>query len=395
MKRTTGPTTGRSGRGRRLRVLAATLALVAVAAAVVGVVVGGRDDDGVGLRLLPTGSSPAGPAESVAWWSPVRGEPLGVAVADDDVAVTALDEVRLLDAADGRIRWKAEFPGVRRYRPAVGADRVAATSETELLVLDRATGRRIAAVPFDGPGPAAVVAGGPGRAVVVAGSEDGGFLAVDAATGDRLWSVAHPGQVTVAPRGDAGVVVASWHDHSGATLRAFDATSGRLRWETVLGPMAGAPLLVSGIVVVTDGEGIHTAFVRALELGDGLERWRVPLPGWWDDELEAAAEPPSAYLLDGLGTVVALDLRSGELQWRRETGRPLVSGRVALTPDAVVFASYDDELMVLDRATGHVRATEPQRGVPVDVAGRGSRGSHGLVVALRLAVPSRVEARSP
>jgi hypothetical protein len=66
-----------------------------------------------------------------------------------------------------------------------------------------------------------------------------------------------------------------------------------------------------------------------------------------------------------------------------------VSARLALAPEAVVFASYDDELMVLDRVDGRLRAVEPQRGVPVDVATARGR----LVVALRLALPSRVEAR--
>jgi outer membrane protein assembly factor BamB len=183
--------------------------------------------------------------------------------------------------------------------------------------------------------------------------------------------------------------VVSWHDGTGATVRAFDARTGTLRWETPAGVMGSAPVLAPGTVLFAEGEGVHAARVRALDLRTGQERWQVPLAGWWDDELEAAVDPTTAYLLDGMGTVVALDLETGAVRWRRETGRPLVDGRVVLTPDGVVFASYDDELLVIDRETGRLRAVEPQRGVPVDIAAAGDR----LVVALRLGAPSRVEAR--
>ena len=362
--------------------VAALLVLVAV----VGIGSGG--DPRVRVRFLPH-PPPAAPSADLAWWEPVHGEPLGVAVDGDDVAAAALDEVRLVDGATGRTRWKASVPGVRRYRPALGLGRVAATSETELVLLDRADGSRIATVPFAGPGPAAVLASaGPGG-VVVAGSEAGQVIAVDARDGAVRWSATYPGEVTVAPRGDATTVVASWHEGSAATLRAFDATTGTLRWETPLGRVAGPPALVGDAVVVAHGEGIHSAVVRSLDLATGQARWQVPLPGWWDGGIEAAIGAGTVYLLDGMGTVVALDPATGTVRWRQETGRPLVVARLALTPGAVVFASYDSELMVLDRADGRLRSAEPQPGVVIDLATIPGR----LVTALRLAAPSRVEAR--
>jgi len=381
---------GAARRRIRSRVLVAFVAagFVALLALVAGLGLGADGDHGLRVRFAPN-PPPAAPAADLAWWEPVHGEPLGVAVDGDDVAVDALDEVRLVDGATGRTRWKATVPGVRRYRPAVGGDRVAATSETELVVLDRADGARIAAVPYAGPGPAAILpAAGPGG-VVIAGSEAGQVVAVDARDGAVLWSVSYPGMVTVAPRGDATTVVASWHEGPGATLRAFDPTTGALRWEAPLGLVAGPPVLSGDAVIVADGEGIHSAFVRSLDLATGRPRWQVPLPGWWEDEIEAAVGPGTVYLLDGMGTVVALDPATGTVRWRQETGRPLVDARLTLTPGAVVFASYDDELMVLDRADGHLRSAEPQPGVVIDVAAISGR----LLTALRLASPSRVEAR--
>ena len=369
-----------------LLVVGATLLVVLGVGAVL--VAGGEDAVHTGVRFVPQ-PPPATPGDDLAWWAPVHGEPLGVAVDGPDVAAAALDEVRLLDLDGGRTRWKAPVPGVRRYRPALAVDRVVATGETEMVVLDRSDGARVAAVPFVGPGPSALVTTPGGRRVALAGSETGQLLAADAGDGTVLWTAEHPGEIATAPRIVGSTVVAVWHEVGGSTLRALDAESGAPRWETPLGVVAGAPAVADGLVVVAHGEGIHAAAVHGIDAATGAERWQTPLAGWWDVALEPATGGGRVYLLDGMGTVVALDPASGAVAWHTETGRPLVDGHLALTPDAVVFASYEDELMVLDRADGRLRAAEPQRGVPVDVAAAADR----LVVALRLASPSRVEAR--
>lgn len=367
---------------------------IAGVALVVGVIVvgvaltRGGGDPASRFRFVPR-PPPAAPGDDLDWWAPVHGEPLGVATDGREVAATALDEVRLLAAGDGRARWKAAVVGVRRYRPALGPDRVVATGEAELVVLDRADGARIAAVPFAGPGPASLVTTSTGRSVALAGSETGQLLAVDADRGVVLWSVDHPGEIATAPRTSGDTVLAVWHEPQRSTLRAFDAETGTIRWESPLGVVAGAPAVADGVVVVAHGEGIHSAVVHGLDAATGAERWQRALPGWWDVALEPAVGGGTAYLLDGMGTVVAVDPVTGAVRWRTETGRPLVDGRMALTDRAVMFASYDDELMVLDRADGRLRSAAPQPGVPVDLAATPDR----LVVALRLANPSRVEAR--
>jgi outer membrane protein assembly factor BamB len=387
-------------RHRRPRRAARVLAAVATVLALAGgalVVLAVTDEPGepgepiAGVQFLPDRADRT-PAGDVSWWAPVHGEPLGVAVDGPDVAAAALDEVRLIDRGGGRTRWKTTVRGVRRYRPALAGDRVAATGETALVLLERGDGRAVAAVPFAGPGPVTLLDGPGGRRLAVAGSEYGQLLVVDAADGAVLWTVTHPGEIPVAARGDGTTVVAGWHDDAGATLRAFDLATGAPRWERPLGPVAGSPLVAGSTVVVVHGEGIHSAAARGIDLATGAERWQTPLPGWWDGALEPAGDrtdPATVYLLDGMGSVVALDPGTGAIRWRQDTGRPLVDGRLTLTPDRVLFASYDDELMVVDRADGRLRSAEVQSGVPIDVAGAGDR----VVVALRLATPSRVEAR--
>lgn len=380
---------------RRVRRGRLVLAVVAVSACAVTVslaphaverVLGG-DPDPSTVRLAPVRPVRPGPANQIQWWTPVRGEPLGIAVDGTDVAAAALDEVRLLDGTDGSTRWKARFTGIRRYRPAIAGDRIAATSEAELALFDRSDGRRIATVPFDGPGPCAFLPG-PSGPLAVAGSESGALLAVDAASGASRWSVQYPGSVTIAPKSQGGVAIASWHRDDGATVRALDLADGSLRWQVDLGPVSGAVGVGAGLVFVVGGAGVHSAVVRGLDPTTGGATWTTPLPGWFDDELDPAVDGSTVYLVDGIGTVFALDAATGALRWRQETGRTVTDRGVVVTGGAVVFPSYDDELVVLDRATGRLRSARVQRGVPVDLAA----APDGLVVALRLAAPSRIEA---
>lgn len=377
---------------RRRRVLVGAVGVMALAlAGGLGFTVLHRDGErGVGdLVFRSPRTALAGPPPAVAWWSPVRGEPLGVAADGTDVVAAALEEVRLLDGRSGTQHWRAVVPGIRTYRPAIDGPWVAVTTETEVVVLDRASGRRRAAVPFPGPGPVALTRDRQGRPLVVAGSVSGTILAVDASDGSPRWSVQYPGAVTVAPRSDGDVVVAAWEAGKTTTARALDTGSGALRWEVGVGEIAAAPVLAGGVVVVAGGDTVHTGTARALDPATGQERWRVPLAGFFDDAIESAADDHTCYLVDGLGTVTALDLRSGAVLWQRATGRSVVGRRAVLTATSVVFPTFADELVVLDRETGAVRSADLQPGVPIDV----TPGAGRLIVALRLGSPSRIEAR--
>lgn len=349
-------------RARAVIAVTAAIGVLVALVALVGTGLGSGADPRSRVRFA-AGWPPVAPAADLAWWEPVPGEPIGLTIDDGDVAVAALDEVRLVDGTTGRTRWTAAVPGVRRYRPALGADRVAATTETELVVLDRDDGARVATVAFPGPGPAAVLASaGPGG-VVVAGSETGRISAVDARDGVLQWSAAYPGMVTVAPRGDATTVVAAWHGGPDAMLRAFDVRTGVVRWQVPLGPVAGPPLLVGDAVVVASGAGIHAAVVQSLDLATGRSRRVMPLAGWWEEEIDGTADPSTVYLLDGMGTVVALDPASGALRWRRETDRPLTGSSLTCT-NAAHMAS-DLRLLLASSRDGSPRF-RTSRGLSAD-----------------------------
>jgi outer membrane protein assembly factor BamB len=354
-----------TGRAR----IAAVLAVVLAGALAGAVAACGGGPSGPGPDRRPARApraAPPGPASDLAWWSPVNGEPVGLALDDDAVAVAALDEVRLLGVPDGRVRWRTAVPGVRRYRPAIAGDRVVATGERALTVLDRRDGTTVATVPVSGPGPVALLPDGAGALVAVAASESGAVVGVDAADGRVRWSADHPGSLLAAPVGGGGTGIVTWPGRTGGTVRAFAVATGAVVWERPVGPVVGAPLVHGDRVVVVEGPGIHGSVAVGLDLRTGAEVW----------------------LLDGMGTVVALDPASGRVRWRQETGRPLVQGRLALLPGVVAFASAADDLCVLGRSDGRIRAVRALGGVPADLVGTPGR----LLVALRLGRPSRVEA---
>lgn len=384
-------TPGRPGTGRAHPAWRAVLVVVLVGVLTGTVTACGGGSSGSGPDRRPARiprAAPPGPAADLAWWSPVNGEPLGLAVDGDAVAVAALDEVRLLGVPDGRLRWRAAVPGVRRYRPAVAGDRVVATGERMLTLLDRRDGATVATVPVAGPGPVALLPDGAGALVAVAASESGAVVGVDATDGRVRWAADHPGSVMAAPVGAGGTGIVAWPGRTGGTVRAFAVATGAVRWERPVGPVVGAPLVHGDTVVLVEGPGVHGAVAVGLDLRTGAEGWRTPLPGWWDGAVEGVVGPDGVWLLDGMGTVVALDPASGRVRWRQETGRPLVQGRLALLPGAVAFASAADDLSVLDRSDGRIRSVRALGGVPADLVGTPGR----LLVAVRLGRPSRVEA---
>jgi outer membrane protein assembly factor BamB len=368
------------------------IALGGVAAVAVVTVMVMRSGSGAEAHRFvsrPPRTLAAPPPPTVDWATPVRGEPTAVAADGADVFSVALGEVRRIDHETGTNRWRADIPGVGRARPAVGPTRVAVTTETEAVVLDRATGRRVSAFPVEGPSAATIVPGPGGTTTVVAASRSGIVVAGDAETGTIRWSAEYPGSIPTAPLAEGGAVVVAWRDDT-TTVRVFDDATGALRWQYDIGARAGAPTVTASLVVVVGGAGVHDATVRAIDLASGRERWTTSVPGFHEALVRPSGDgATSVYVVDGVGTVTAVDLASGVVQWQQATGTSVIDSPVVLTPRAVVFSTFADELVVLDRATGAVRSADVQRGVPIDMVAAGDR----LVVALRLAAPSRIEAR--
>ena len=185
------------------------------------------------------------------------------------------------------------------------------------------------------------------------------IMALDAASGDTLWSTTYalgPHKVCCGPnnRGAALAYGNLYVTTLDAKLVAFDARTGKERWETrVADPSVGysesmAPQVYDGTVVVgsAGGEWAVRGFVAGFDARSGHERWR-----WYSTDPKTfagdswkhgggtvwttpAIDPQRNLVIFGTGnpnpdlegstragdnrytdSIVALDVRTGKLRW--------------------------------------------------------------------------------
>ena len=329
------------------------------------------------------------PLPVATWQAGVEGEPVGVAVDGDALAVLAADEVRLLDARTGTLRWRTATSDAYDARPALGPDRVVVTGDLSVTLLDRATGSVVARTPFPDPGPAALGVDRSGVGVVAVAAETKRWAGVlDAATGRLRWKARFGAETWVAPGITDGVVVVAGETDGGTLLRAFDLVTGAVRWQVRRGPDSSAPLAIDGVVYFGSGTGRELPRIEAFDAATGRRRWSVPFPGSLGAAIEPARVGDVLYVLDALGTLGALRASDGSALWFQPTGHDVIVSRVAVGGGRVAWTTFGDEVVVLDATTGAAVGAWRPHGVPIDVAW----APGGLIQALRLGDPARVEA---
>lgn len=203
-----------------------------------------------------------------------------------------------IEAARGRLLWTTrvvDTPGVRStvFDPVVDGGLVAATYSTYTL---------------------------PGV---------GGVAVLDAASGRVRWRTEFPKpreawQSTIRAGGPVWVddlLVAAATD---GNVYAFDAATGVVRWAfpRLDGPFTGAiastdidqrALVRAGRLVIA---GSTTGLVVAYDVDTRRERWRHDAGYWGSTTFSLAADDQLAYLPFFGGFIVAVDLASGQEQWR-------------------------------------------------------------------------------
>jgi len=243
---------------------------------------------------------------------------LGLAGDSDTLYAASRDgEVRALEAANGRTRWRADLD-----------------------------------VPLSaGPG------AGPG--LVVLGTNQGEVIALESASGKVRWKAKVRGEVLAAPLVTDERVVVRTVD---ARLRALAARDGKEQWvvdEIVprLSLRGTAPPVLAGDAVIC---GFDSGKVIAVSLAGGETLWQsqVSTPRG-RSELERLADVDSAvrvagndvYAVGYQGRVAMLALDSGQVWW----GRDLSSYRgLDIDDDQVYVSTSDGDVVAMRRRDGTV-----------------------------------------
>ena len=322
--------------------------------------------------------------EATLVWSNRFGEAGGPPIVLNAGLFIAGETVTAVDRFTGRTRWRHPLFFATREAPAVAAGRVYATGRSSLLALSTRDGNRhwfetndiwryhtptvangrlyvgmtkvkystsfdarVVAVSLDGSDEWAVPVGSntlPPFGVAVDGyrlfTGRDRVVAIDARTGDRLWSFDDPtisafDDPVVA---DGTVYLSATRPTAGVpagTLFALDAVDGSEQWrfETGLSPSPPA--------VTPDGLYLTAEQVTALGL-DGTERWT-----YGGNQFVTASPSVGAdtVFLGGIdGRVIALDAATGRRRWQVATAGALLHAP-AVIGDWLYVSSADGYLM--------------------------------------------------
>jgi len=172
-----------------------------------------------------------------------------------------------LDAATGRVTWRARTEGRIRGTPAVADGRVFIGSfDGRVYAFDAATGAQRWRFDTEGVKLNSANFGFDRRSIqsspsvangtVFVGARDGFLYAVDAATGTQRWRFDHKiSWVNSSPAVSNGVVFAGSSD--GHFMQAVDAATGAERWRADIGPAIiwSSPAVTDRYVYFGDGVG--------------------------------------------------------------------------------------------------------------------------------------------
>jgi outer membrane protein assembly factor BamB len=217
-----------------------------------------------------------------AWETTVTGGVSGSpALVDDGLLVaTQLGRAYLLDPASGEERWRVEL-GAGVTRSIASTDYLAylGLNGGDLVALSVANGSEVWRHEAGAAGAISSPAIGDGMVYFATGLEsdnpaDHGLRAVDAATGEMRWTYTSPsGARLYSPAVADGVAyVVGFDEH----LVALDATTGEQMWSIDLGSVVEAlPSVVDGVVYTASNDG--SALAIDAETGEIL--WEVPITG--------------------------------------------------------------------------------------------------------------------
>lgn len=330
-------------------------------------------------QCAPAPRSPTGPGP--VWQRRLGGAIYATAaVRDGHAYVGNTDGVFYAIAiADGSIAW-THAAGRPIYGEAlVTADAVFYACDNGYLYrLDRATGReqwrydlgdeRSARIPpnpnvydYDRQSPRPLLLDG----VLYVGAGDGGFHAVRADSGTRLWRTQWQGRIRTTATAHAGHVIFTTIDGADhGEVIAVKRASGELAWKyDARAPVTTTPLIAGDVVITgTRGERTH---LLGLDAMSGSLKWSQYYWGSWVESGPVLADG-EAYIGSGdLYSVSDFDPATGRNRWRSRVygwvlARPAITAQAVFAGVSIARRNLDTGavhrpgLVRLERATGRV-----------------------------------------
>jgi outer membrane protein assembly factor BamB len=250
-----------------------------------------------------------------------------------------------------RERWRFAALSLLEFPPVIGGGRVVlGTNDGRAIALDGATGRRLWQVRLDGQMAASPALTGD---TALFATTRGRLVALAATDGTRRWSRKLGPSIESSPLVvDGGVYVGTL---DGSVVRV-DASTGAVVWRAQAAGDVKASLAASGGTVIV---GDYAGRVSAYAMSDGHVVWRTTSPGpRFRGPGRFYAGPAVAYGRVYLGNVnarvLALQADTGRLAWVREVG-DFVYSSAAVARRTVFVGSYDHHLYALDAVTGKPR----------------------------------------
>lgn len=286
----------------------------------------------------------------------------GVAYADGTLFVTTgAAEAMAIEPATGAVIWRAQLPGPSRSAPTIDGGRVfAVTADNRAVALDAATGNRLwsHAGAEDQAGLLGSASPAVDGSVVVVPYTSGEVYVMRVENGRVLWSdrLAAPRRIDALAQiahirarpiisGDRLYIVS----HSGRTA-ALDMRTGARVWEQTVGG-ATSPWLASDTLFVIGA----AAEVVALSASDGRVRWVTQLPAFEDPEDREDAIGWVGPILVGdrllaassTGMAVTLSPDTGEIIAQREVSSAPIRIEPLAANGTVYLLSDDATLLAL------------------------------------------------